>query len=118
MSNASVATETLPPADTCAEAVSKQAELIDGQDEVIALLTEQVAQLKLAIEEHKKVEMGLTAEVDGQVKVAETYKKLWQAEMEFTAAAHKRAVWAERFVALKWVGIGFAGGVLAIEAAK
>ena len=38
MSNASVATETLPVADTCAEAVSKQAELIDGQDEVIALL--------------------------------------------------------------------------------
>jgi hypothetical protein len=98
--------------------VGKQAELIEVQDTEIALLTEQVAQLRLAIEEHKKAEVGLTAEVDGQAKIAETYKKLWQAEMEFTAAERKRAGWAERFVALKWLGIGAAGGILAMEVAR
>ena len=116
--NASVATETLPPAGTCAEAVAKQAELIEAQDTEIALLEEQVAQLRLAIEERKKAEVGLSAEVDGQAKIAETYKKLWQAEMEFTAAERKRAGWAERFVALKWFGIGAAGGILAMEVAR
>ena len=118
MSSASVATETLPPAGTCAEGLAKQAELIEAQDAVIALLEEQVARLRLAIEEGKKAQVGLASEVDGQAKVAETYKKLWQAEMEYTAGLSKRAVWAERFVALKWVGIGFAGGVLATEVAK
>ena len=118
MLSASGVPATLPPATTCAEAVGKQAEIIGAMQEEADLLSEKIARLEAAISEHKKAEVSLAAEVDAQVKIAETYKKLWQAEMEFTAAERKRTWWSERFVALKWLGIGAAGGVLAMEVAK
>lgn len=108
----------LPPASTCQEGLAKQAEIIQAQDEAIALQDEKIARLEAAMTEHKKAGVSLQAEVDAQAKMAETYKKLWQAEMEYTSRVAKRANWAERWVALKWVGIGFAGGVLATEVAK
>jgi hypothetical protein len=50
--------------------------------------------------------------------VADNFRRLWQAEMEAGNAERKRAVWAERFVALKWGLAGAAGGILAMEVAK
>lgn len=107
-----------PPATTCAEAVHQQADLIEAQTEMIGLLEEKVAALEAAIGFRKQAELARDAELDSCQKVTESYKKLYLAETEFSAAERKRAMWTERVLALKWGLIGGAAGVLATEVAK
>ena len=95
---------TILPA-TCEEAIA-------AQDEVVALQDSQIAELKAALVERK----AQIAALEGVIRVTETeaatYKRLWLAEAEFGAAERKRAVWAERWTAVKWTTLGFSGGVL------
>ena len=111
-------TAILPDANTAAEGLHKQAELIEAQAEQIALLEEKVALLEAAIDQHRRAEVSLKAEAESERMVADSFRKLWQAEMEAGNAERRRSVWAERFVALKWGLAGAAAGVLAMEVAK
>lgn len=109
---------TVPPAETPATMLEKQAELIEAQDSTIALLEQKVLALEAAIDSHKRAELALQAESDALGKQVSYYRELWQAEMVSCQAERKRAVWAERFVAMKWGLAGAAAGVLAMEVAK
>lgn len=95
---------TLLPA-TCEDALT-------AQDEVVSLQDAQIAELKAALAERK----AQIAALEGVIRVAETesatYKRLWLAEAEYSAAERKRAVWSERWTAIKWSTLGFSGGVL------
>lgn len=98
--------------DVCAPVAAKYTEALEAQDEVIALLTAQVAELKAAVAARTAAEEARQREIAALTQTVDTYKKLWLAEAEFTAAERRRSAWSERMTAAKWGLLGLAGGVL------
>ena len=106
----SLAAQPTPAAPTPAPACSRA---LAAQDEVIRLLEQQVASLRLTIADLKAAGESRTNEVAAIQSSADAYQKAYLLEAEAHAADRKSFAWRERWKVLQYGAFGFAAGVLA-----
>jgi len=82
-----------------------------AQDEVVKLLEEEVAALRLALDEKTKEAQARTDEV-------KFYHELYKMQMGEETRLRKLAFRSNRWSGLKWGLIGFSGGILAERLAE
>lgn len=92
-----------PP--TCDDALT-------AQDEVISLQEAKIAELEKALSERESESAYLRLQVTALEAQAEAFRKMAVLYEEDASRARRMAFWAEKWTAMKWGAVGFAGGIL------
>lgn len=93
-------------------------EALEAQDEVIGLMEKKIAELELALVERKMQIISMEYTEKAVTAQVEALARLLSLEVEAGARERRRAVWAERWKAVQYGALGFAGGVLVERVAE